>query len=946
MGKAHQNMTHPEQVPGSHRQTALVPRLLAGLVLLVCRAPQLVLVLTAFSLAACIYLAATRLQYHTQRDDLISPDKEVQQRWHRYVAEFGQDDDMVVVVQGDGPASHPKMFAALEALASKIHAHPDCFDRLFYKVDLRHLSNRALLFLSLSEIRRIQEDLGRMKRLLDNPLAWKLFSLRGMVAEASGRLDQLKPGQPLATEDVPLLEQLLAVTRSARVSLDDPTRYRNPWLGMVPQSQVSRTDASPQELLTRPQYFLSGDGQLAFLLVRPVAKKDEFLGSHESVKALRTLVDEIRSEVADVKIGLTGLPVLETDEMLASQNDTKVGFWMALAGVLLLYLLVFRTLRSPLLSVSTLIVGTTWALGWMTLTVGHLNLLSATFAVMLIGMGDYGILWVTRYQQERGLGQGVLESLLATATGIGPSTLTVSVTTGLGFFAAMLADFKAVAELGWIAGCGVLFCALACCTFLPALILVVDGRKEKTRDPNLLPLPSERGCFATPRVWLPRLASRPRWVLVSGLTLLVLVAMWTCRVRYDHNLLNLQADSLESVRWERTLIAHTAGASWHALSYTDSREKALELKARFEKLATVERVVEIASLVPSDQEQKLPILSDIHQRLALLPPRHTSLNLVPSSPELLLGELHRLADSALHHGAESPGNARLLNSLATELDWLANQLATMPKPTIQERLHLFEGRVLADLCEDLHKLRDVSSAKPIHLVDLPGSLRERYVSPNGRWLLRVFGKESLWEYQPLSAFVASVQTVDPGATGKPFTTLEGLRAMKHGFQWAGVYSLLAIVLVLFLDFRSPSAVLLVLAPLVAGVLLALGVMGLCGFTLNPANMIALPLIVGVGVNYGVHVIHDFLARKRGSSYLLRRSTGIGILVVGLTAVMGFGTLMLSSHRGLRGLGCILALAVSGSMLMALVFLPAFLNLRSRRSSPVASQSEAHQRQAA
>src|SRR5205823_5960288 len=126
---------------------------------------------------------------------------------------------------------------------------------------------------------------------------------------------------------------------------------------------------------------------------------------------------------------------------------------------------------------------------------------------------------------------------------------------------------------------------------------------------------------------------------------------------------------------------------------------------------------------------------------------------------------------------------------------------------------------------------------------------------------------------------------------------------------AGLYALIAIVIVLYLDFRSVGPLLLALGPLLAAVVMALGILGWWGFTLNPANMIALPLIVGVGVDNGVHVLHDFLDRKRGGPYLLRRSTGMGILVAGLTTMLGFGALMLSSHRGLSGLGLILALGV-------------------------------------
>jgi hypothetical protein len=319
-----------------------------------------------------------------------------------------------------------------------------------------------------------------------------------------------------------------------------------------------------------------------------------------------------------------------------------------------------------------------------------------------------------------------------------------------------------------------------------------------------------------------------------------------------------------------------------------------------------------------------------------------------------VGELRKLALLAARRplALDAPLRGRtdcqsvLLTALANEVKQLASEVKAMPQKLADDRLNLFETRLLADLCEDLHKLRDVSKPAPIALSDLPASLRERYVSAGGRWLLRVFGRESLWEYKPLSDFTASVQTVDPEATGKPFTTLEGLQAMKRGFQWAGFYALLAIIAVLAIDFRSPGPVLLALGPLALGMLLALGVMGLCGFQLNPANMIALPLIVGVGVDNGVHVIHDYLNRRRGKAYALRRSTGTGILVAGLTTLLGFGTLMLSSHRGLSGLGFILSLGVAGSMLTALVFLPAGLKLWSERRNVFKAKAVKRENQAA
>jgi predicted RND superfamily exporter protein len=228
---------------------------------------------------------------------------------------------------------------------------------------------------------------------------------------------------------------------------------------------------------------------------------------------------------------------------------------------------------------------------------------------------------------------------------------------------------------------------------------------------------------------------------------------------------------------------------------------------------------------------------------------------------------------------------------------------------------------------------------------LPPSLRERYIGRSGKWQLRVFARppeggaaDALWDLGPLEHFTEQIRAVDPEATGKPFGTVEGLKAMKNGLQRAGLYAFLVIVLVLSLDFRSVRGTLVALTPLLLGVLLSLGVMGLCGVPLNPANMIAFPLILGVGVDNGVHVLHDHLIRRREGRRGVSRAIGRGVLVKALTTMIGFGTLMISTERGLVGLGFILTLGVGCSMLSALVLLPAVLELLQwRRPAPAVEE---------
>ena len=531
-----------------------------------------------------------------------------------------------------------------------------------------------------------------------------------------------------------------------------------------------------------------------------------------------------------------------------------------------------------------------------------------------------------------------------TAEHAGPSIVTAALTTALAFFATMLADFKAVSELGWIAGCGVLFCAASSITLMPASLLIVERIRERiaarraikqlTRivgplvhttqsgaratnpepcPPTLLPFPAQ------PLAWLPFLANRPRVVLAAGLVLMLGCGGFATRIGYDHNLLHLQPRDLDSVTWEHKLIDRAAGMTWDAMSVVATREEAVATRARYEAIPDVGRVIEVGSLVPADQGAKLPTVQAIHNRLANLLPTDKLPTTFGSSPE-------RARELAATVRDRASGEPELI-AAATEL---LRVLEIVPAATATERLQAFDRRLAADLAADLHQLRAVSNPKPITLADIPPDLRERYIGANGEFLVRAFARNSLWDYHALLGFTTAVEQADPAATGKAFRTREGLAQMKVGFEWAGVYALTAIVIVLLLDFRHLVDLGLALFPLGVGVVLTLGVMGICGVWLNPANMIALPLIVGVGVDNGVHVLHDYRHNRGRTAYRLGPATGRGVLVAALTTILGFGTMMIARHRGMASLGLALTLGVTFCMVAALVWLPALLQVLDAR----------------
>ena len=585
------------------------------------------------------------------------------------------------------------------------------------------------------------------------------------------------------------------------------------------------------------------DGSLLFIEAMPLKDFTQLDPVGPSLAAIRQAIERVAARYPTVEIGLTGKPVLQADEMATANLDMTRASLGSLAIITVLFIVVFRGLRRPLLAVVAFAIATAWTYGAAALLVGHLTVLSTVFMLVLVGAGlDYGVHVVARFGEfRRSLDRR--EAARAALVSVAPGTLTGALGSAVVFLLALTTDFGGLRELGIIAGTGLLLCALAMLTVLPALLACFDRATTAVSVQASAPITPPR-----------RLTS-----IAALLPVIACVAAAPWAFGFQSNLLDLQSQQLSSVQWERRIFADSASASWFAVS-----------------IARTPREVEALELAALEH------------------------------PEILRTQsLHALMRP------DTPARAALRAQLATcAMPW-PSDIAQLPQ-TLAARA-LLEGAALP--------LREA----------LPAALRDRLVSPHGALLVQYFPRDDAWDEPSLERFVSAVRSIDAHATGVPMTQLESIRDMRNAFVRVSWLSILAVTIIAWLDFRRIALSLLATATVLAGVAMLFGLMPLVGIQLNLANFFAIPMLIGLGIDSAIHILH----RWREAPDQLA-STVRAVAFTALTTAIGFGALMFAQHRGMRSLGIAMGVGSLTCMYVACVVLP--LMLRSIRRNDTQTNS--------
>ena len=861
-----------------------------------------------------IWVTGEKLTFKTGRGDLVAKGLPYVKLYEEYRDQFEDLEGMVIVAEGESPE---KMAEFAETLAAKLKVRPDLFSQVIYKFDTSYFRSRFLLYLDPPDLESLQTKLEEHQNFIESVNASP--GLNPLLNEinreiSSGMVDSLMTdflgGDDAEEEekknDENDLNLLIRIIKEMNRSLKKNYHYKSPWQSLF---------NSGEESLREKGYLVSKNEKLLFILAVPNEDETSFTGYKDSVYSARELIAEVKKDFPSISVGLTGEDVISTDEMITTQKDVELASKIALGGVALLFIIAFKGIVKPLLAVFSLLIALAWSLGFTSLTVGHLNILSVVFTTILIGLGiDFGIHILERYKEERKEGDDISTALQKTLQGTGQGNFSGAITTAMAFGAMVLTDFIGIVELGWIAGWGILFCMIAMVLLLPALVTL----EEKWRKPVYTK--SVEKPITASISWLDRFFSHYKLIITACCLLVLLSSLALRTAHFDYNLLNLQTKGTEAVKYEMRILENAGRSAWSAAMLADTLEEVRQKETQLKTLPTIENVESIAAMVPKHQEENLQYVREN------LSPLLSELYVEEEDESFSLKALTKTLKRIRFKLQGREGKEDKVTQAAREIDKFFKEVESVEEDLAEAQLQEFSEELFVDYRGLMANLKKNAEPKLVEISKIPKSLRDRYISKQGKYLITIFPSVDIWNLDERNRYLKDLRSVDANVTGSAVHMFNSTRLMTEGYINGGIYAMTAIIIYVFIVFRNPRTVFFILLPVIAGSIWTVGIMELTGLKLNMANLVILPLILGIGVVNGIHITHRYREEKDKNSVVLGKSTGQAVILSSLTTMIGFGSMMVADHYGVFSLGLVLTLGVFCCLVASITFLPALLKL--------------------
>jgi len=823
-------------------------------------------------------LAFTSLQINTDPGKMIASDLPFRKSFAEFTRSFpANDNNFIVVVEAqNGKQAREASRALVESFSSR----KDLFSDVYAPGLGPFFDRYGILYLPESEIKNI------VQRTLQSSELLKLLTASPNLAGLAQVLEQVAPAIAAGQSPDAVAGFLRETKKTVTARISNRSVVLD-WAATV-TGQVGQ------------------DPKRWFISVKPVLDFSEIDPSEVALKEAKQIIaDPEITRSGKVKIALTGEAALNGEEF---QSVTQGA---ALAGIVSFFLVTIviwlgmPVARLIIPALSLLVLGFMVNIGFATIAVGSLNMISVAFAVLFIGLGiDYAIHTVLRYWEERVRGRDNLQAIATAAHHAGPALALCTLTTSLAFLAFVPSDFVGMAQLGIIAAGGIVVALIAALTLIPAVLAKMDITPKEKHLLNTPVLPKP--------VWQHlRLGTTVFTVLVAIAAIVLLRD-----VRFDGDPVNLKDPTSPSVVAFKELLKSQPGEAYAAQIIVKDAETAEKLVPRLQQLDSVKSVRWADSFLPARQEAKLQQLSLL---AGVVPSGH--LQIIDITATQRRKALSDIQAALLQIEQTDKASEKLRYEAATLRRALI--ILNIPQPASNETLALLEHDMFLQLPGLLQRLGEMAMTEPLDIQTLDIDIARRYVTGDGRWRLEVIPRDDLGNETALRAFVADVRQIADNVTGTPVEITGAADVVSNAMRMATIIAFGLVLLVLIPVLRSVVSITLVLAPLILSALLLLAYTVIFKSPFNFANVIVLPLLLGLGVDSAIHYV--MRAREDGAKrQVVDTTTPRAVLISALTTIGSFGTLWLSPHMGMSSMGELLTIAIIITLITTLIVLPQFI----------------------
>ncbi len=854
-------------------------RALFALSSVVLRFPWVVVSLFILLSASSLQFTINNLGVNTNVAELLSPDLPFQKNRLKLEATFPKSADTLLLVV---EASTPENTAiTTQLLIERLNKEP-LFTSVYAPSSSDFFKRQAFLYLEPDELNNLSHDLTEAQPFVGH-LAQN-FSLKGLFSIIN---HAFKPQDTVLPMDInPLLTAINTSLEAQLLGNSHPVSWQRLILGKNSSLEKNRR----------------------LILAKPLLDFNQIMPAEEAFLKAREISQEFEQSIDEVSISITGEKALEHEELESVSQGAIFSGILSLTLVCITLYFALRSFKLLLITFTSLITGLILTAGFATISVGHLNLISIAFAVLYIGLGvDFAIHLCLRYRELIAEKQTNLNAIHGSIQSVGKSLILCAITTSIGFFAFIPTDYAGVSELGIISGAGMFIGLIVSLTLLPALLQVLPIKaikQNKTKTPRLDYLATLPFRFST-------------GIRVAVIFLILAGSYFIGQLTFDSNPVNLRDPNSESVTTFNRLLQSLDDSPFAVETLADDLTQAVQLAKKFESLDSVKQAITIRNFVPDNQEDKLLIVEDLDLILGSQLGAFSSPIEHQENHQALLSFKDNI-ETVL--ALKTPHfDLVLLQKLHDNLDRFLAQTAT----TYSESEKELSLDLLGLLPFSMDLLNSALAATEFEIDDIPTSISEHWVSHNSLYRILIQPQYNLMDQEKLISFVDDVQTIDDRVTGLAVADQSSGKAVVKAFIQAFIGAIVAITLLLWIMLGNLKETLLVIGPLLLAGLLTGAFNVILDNPFNFANIIALPLLMGMGVDSGIHIVHRLAHRDESSDNLLRTSTARGVFYSSVTTFCSFTSLAFSPHVGTASMGLLLAIGIALTLLTTLIVLPAF-----------------------